>query len=996
MGKTTRHGSNPSDAQPKDTADATISPKAVTEANVLLDMLAGLADENHPNKPHDHAPASSDEHGNPPSPQDKKPVHLNDEAPEGIADLTRQLKEINTDIKLNEAERKTAELDTENEWAPAVLERNARDRTELLSQRAAILAQMDALVTDQGKKPDQDGHPANPPAPVPSPLDRPVKPKKPDAAEQGRDRDPYRLAGQPIDKIKAELTKLPGWHGARQRIDRHYKAIEVPVNAEHFLSELAAEVKRGALGVDAKFWNDIYDRYNADGSVIPEAKPNKRGRPKKATRRNIQLRKQPLPARTISSLTDREMDSYDSANVNQSRKVMTSAEQENSTNSETARGDWEAQDLSDDLQDIVDTNDTERFYNWPKDGRGDTQSSNPNAAGTRYQDRARAFAQSRHNGESGDRAGGSSRLRPVETRDAERVGGGTMGNEPWTLDDFGRGRPTPEGDLILPSEPDLPAERPQAGETDQMIDYGPLNPNGPEQRPPYETIDTSETVEVPEYLLAEIPRVPDMEQIRRYGDTLRRGVDTQIRAVSEAKEQREKLFGKYRKNDAELNGAIETLNEAYAGFLNNYAELLGGVENGQLNAIEQVRSGYQSEIDARQEEIARIEASDLPDDVKGVQIREQQVQIRLYRSAQAECDRRADTIRTSMEQMRSEIQQQMILDMAQTRNAVETAQAELKEGSMVQRFKNMWRKHPVARLAIGAGLAGVGFFIGGPVGSAAMLGGVAMRGMGGYMGTEGGYNWLRRRRADKRTARDAEASYTNTDLGARGEARAFIDSQVNPSGEYDARDQAIDQFVKENADALFGQDMIRRVLNGETRASAELTGQLLEAQMERLKGDAKHNRRAKVAGVMVGAGLSALGLLRFMDRPGGARPGDTRPGGTDTSRPYNPNFDRMAGIRSTSSQAGENWDRMIANTTPEQIAASNGRLDALNNAYEQVSGGMSRAQLSQLNRIIGIGSTTQFGNEGMLDKLPAIATQVRNGLPTEKILENFNLPQPTA
>lgn len=567
-------------------------------------------------------------------------------------------------------------------------------------------------------------------------------------------------------------------------------------------------------------------------------------------------------------------------------------------------------------------------------------------------------------------------LPPVEPRDAERVGFGGIGNEPWAIDGSGDNIENPSDEETGPPEGGAEEGPPEGG-----VEEGPSDVEG--------------SVEVPQHIIETIPTVPSQALMLEAGASLRNPVDAAIQAMARVREDRERLFGRAAPRVERLNQSRGNLEAIYANYMIEWANLLADYSS-VSSSIEETKNGFQSEIGIRQEEIIRLQESDLPEEVKNLQIREQQIQIDIHRAAIQECDNRLQELRNTKEKVLTQVETQMKLEMGETRLDIESAQAEQNAGSLVGKFKNMWRRHPVARIAIGAGLAATGFLVGGPIGGVAMVAGVGMRGFGGYMGTEGGVNKFRDWRADKTSAQEAEAANSRTSLAARAQGERYVGNALIEGVRGD-RLAAQNEFMQRHAQELYGEQMLRQVLNGDSAAAGEVATILLKDQLDRAVEDSRWKRGAKLGGAVVGTALAALGLLRHFDadKPGPPKtPTEPRPPSSPPEG-YDPRIPRMAAIHEIDPNTPENWQNLheYAAANPAAAAAEAVNQAALDRAYEAASAGMPRPQLDQLNRIIAIGAET-VGNEQMTKIIEPLASNVRSGMPTEKILELYGLPKP--
>lgn len=764
-------------------------------------------------------------------------VDADDEQVSKFGFMASQLTDVHEDIR--RARRIIPELEARGETEAA---QHARDYLDQIrDDRKSILEDMSSLVT---------------------PIDRAAHKKSTDGSKTDRDQsreteeqDPYYLVGRSISEIRTVLRSLKGWPGVARRIDRHHAdSSGGAITSDDLLTELAHQVQSGQKGVDKHIWAEYYDRYSSDGS-LREPKPKTRGRrggSEKKKGGDERVGRQDGAKHASQSLSGQSISGYNASEGNK-RDTNNMSNPEHRSDDEARLSDGSGNELSDELRELVPDSATPR---------SPLEKNDSVSAGRRYQDKVRDYTNARlrpteeRDAESvagpmghepwtldSQESTANNGLRPAEPRDMERVGSGGMGNEPWAIDG-------PDGNNENPSV---------EGPPDQFINYGPLAPPEGSSGPP----EVERPVEIPPHIIETIPTIPSAQAILEAGASLRNPVDAAIQAVARAKEQREKLFGRSAPRVEKLNLERGNLETAYANYMNGWANLLAGY--GEIGGqIETTKAGFQSEIDIRQEEITRIQESDLPEEVKALKVREQQIQIDIHRAAIQECDNRLQELRNTRERVMAHVESQMMYEMAETRLDIESAQAEQNAGSLVGRFKNMWRRHPVARIAIGAGLAAAGFFVGGPIGSAAMVAGVGMRGFGGYMGTEGGVNKFREWRAGKTSAREAEAAdelnspYARA-LGERHVGNAMID------GARGDRLRAQTEFMQRHAQKLYGERMVGRVLSGDAAAAGEVAKLLLDDQLDRTVEDSRWKRGAKLGGAAVGTALAALGILRHLD-----------------------------------------------------------------------------------------------------------------------------------
>ncbi len=503
-----------------------------------------------------------------------------------------------------------------------------------------------------------------------------------------------------------------------------------------------------------------------------------------------------------------------------------------------------------------------------------------------------------------------------------------------------------------------------------------------------------------------VPNIPTAEDILNHAEGARLNVDAQIRAIAEAKEQREKLFGRTKRDQAGLEQANQALESIYAQYMDNWAAVLAG-----YRGIEEDLNNYKSDM---QEKTVVLDASltSLEADTQlPPSIRQQRIDIYRDRLMQAReaiqlCDERIAHLSRSVEGATQRLEVGMIIEMAQTRTKIETAQTELKAGKITQKFKNWWRSKGGrrTRLVVGAALGITGAAVamtgvGAGVGGAMVAGaGAVMRGTGGYMATEAGWNMMHDKRADKKDLRARTEAWGSQAADRQAEAERdmrVITENAGVLGAENMTGQELEAFMKANTGVLYSDRMLQSALAGNPEASATAASLLLKTQLDRVQSDAKSNKTAKRAGAVVGVAAAAapFALKHFFGGPPPESPGPPKPP-TDA---YNPLEDRYTGIMRTSPGASQNWEQLgqFAEANPVAAAAEQVKGRVLDATYNRVSQGMGLNQLRQLNDIIGVGSVSH-GNEAMEQILPAIARQVKDGASTEQILTNFNIPAPSA
>jgi|GEM_PF-6758733 len=557
--------------------------------------------------------------------------------------------------------------------------------------------------------------------------------------------------------------------------------------------------------------------------------------------------------------------------------------------------------------------------------------------------------------------------------------------------------PVPPGDGTTPGDPtdpddgepiptDIPAPAPPPGDGTEP---GPDDDGDPGGEPTEPTVDLS-----PE-LAAEIPRVPTFDEVARDAASLRTGLDTQIRVVAEAKESREKLWNLRREKRVEKLAEEQTkLSELHTEYLGAWAYRIAQIEGmgGELDA-------KKSELGLRHEEkrtdLARLEASDEPEGVKAIQRERLNNEIAQLNAGMQECDRRKQEASLTAESMRLRMTEAMVQDLAEVRTRVEEEQQSLKEGSLSQKFKNAWRAHPKARIAIGVGLGVAGFALSGPLGLAAMAGGVAMRGAGGYMGTEAavnmGHNW----RANRAEQRAQATGYDGVGEADRASAESMRGSLERSGG--DGPDAAVEQRLASEflLKHPLAPEQIAAVLRGEADASASIAAELIKDQTERLASDAQSNRRAKVAGAMVGTTLAVLGVVRGLDHVA-TKPGDPTPPPTGDPAPTPPvgdpdyvsaAYNRYLGVVTSSKDAGASFANMVDNPNP---AFKFDNWSQLDQSFLDAAKGMPKPQFEAFNRVIGRLTTVPGrGTEWVSQNMDLLGGQIRRGLSANQLVRLY-------
>lgn len=500
-----------------------------------------------------------------------------------------------------------------------------------------------------------------------------------------------------------------------------------------------------------------------------------------------------------------------------------------------------------------------------------------------------------------------------------------------------------------------------------------------------------------------VPRVPEPGEILALAQGARLNVDAQIQAVAQAKEQREKFFGKTKRDQASLEQANQGLESAYAQYMDNWAAVLAdyrGVEN-DINAYKQ---DMIEKITVLDQAIARIDAdTEIPAGLKQFRINLRKERVLEAREAIQKCDEQLEALHRGVEQVTQQIEIEMTIEMAQTRSKIEASQCALKVGTKSEKFRTFWRSKNGrrARLAVGAalGIAGAAIAmtgVGAGVGSAMVAGaGAVMRGTGGFMATEAGVNMLHNRRADKADERRRTEAWNSQTASTQFEAMRNGDDILGAPEAGNMSEQELAAFLEANAGALYSERVLRGALAGSAESSVAVADLLLKTQLDRVNSDAKSNRRAKRGAAVVGVAAAAAPfvLRHFFDGPPKLRGGG---GNKPPTEAYSPDEARMRGILSTDKSAGQNWENMT-DKYQDLSPAEKAMYEAAERAYDSNYGGalrglnLSNAELDRLNFILGRGSV-DVGNDEMVQLTRNIARQVQRGVPTEKILQLYGMP----
>jgi hypothetical protein len=904
-------------------------------------------------------------------------------------------------------------------------------------------------------------------------LEDPV-PLEADPVQQNNDR--YRLKGQTLHAIKAELRALPGWYKFKKELDR-----SMPGGSGEYLDAVASHVQAGTLPVERGFWfrnSSTSSQESQNEASTPESSPPAGDPQPPKSRREVELEaarrereakyfdaddahaqrqlqddiygferpdeagptKRQLKHRraiTSANLPANDENGYDSDNKDNRSGKMPSGEEQPKNSADQDPWRHIDTDLGDDLKDIlagrkpdseqstvIAENDTESYYGVPSSPlkteapqpSPSTEVEAPRTAQTNFDRAPQPLA-----GQNGEAQlqpmNRGERRESIENDYQFEIGGVTFQNGEKVTYTEADGDKAPH--MIIQKVGENPArlrllnlesgtefaidensisriEKLQDGEgSGDPVEGGPRDREGGEQFERENYIDG-------------VPKVPTALEVIALAEGARLNVDAQIQAVAQAKEQREKFFGRNKRDQAALEQANGSLENAYGQYMDNWAAVLADYRGIEDN-INEYKADMQEKMTIHDAVLARLAAdTQLPPELKQSRIEQRQERIIEARMAIQKCDEQIETLHRNVAEAENRIQVEMIVEMAQTRSKVEAAQCALKVGTKSEKFRTFWRSKNGrrTRLAVGAalGIAGAAIAmtgVGAGVGSAMVAGaGAVMRGTGGFMATEAGVNMLHNRRADKGDERTRTASWDaqtgNTQLEAIDDANYITENgEALGAGRMSEADLAA--FMQANAGALYSEGVLKGALAGRAESSAAVADLLLKTQLDRVQSDAKSNRRAKRGAAVVGVAAAAAPfvLRHFFDGP---PKGPKPPGPEDPTppKPYSPDEARMKGILSTDEAASQNWENMSDNyqgLSPAEKAM----YTAAEQAYDKNYGGalrglnLSTAELDRLNFILGRGSV-DIGNEQMAQVTRNIAQQVQRGVPTEKILQLYGMP----
>ncbi len=880
--------------------------------------------------------------------------------------------------------------------------------------------------------------------------------------ELSKANDPYRYFDRPLGDIKRELRKIRGWDGVRARINRRHGdslgGDKEP--AEILLDNLAHEVKAGMRPVTKAIWSEFYDRYNPDGSMknTSSDKPKKPSTDKQQPQGNARQRKQVKQAedsRRIREARYFDSNDYDKDDehelrlppdewVRKNRQNDLPDENQTGYDDEDKRnrsGAMPAQperisdedvnqkfgsELGDDLKQILAENDTEAFYGAP--------ASPLSAESSGGQSQPIPTESSRPVQTNFDRAtpsnpaqSGEAQLQPMTRVERQEsiendyqfeIGGVTFKNGEMVTYTEADGDKAPHmiiqkvGEnparlrlLNLESGTEFAIDEDSISRIEKLQD-GEGGGGTPEDDDDPIDREGGEPFEKGSYLDG-VPKIPSAEEILALAEGARLNVDAQIQAVAQAKEQREKFFGRTKRDQTALEQANQGLESAYSQYMDNWAAVLADYREVETD-INEYKADMQEKITVLDESIARLEAdTQLPPALRQSRIDRRKERILEAREAIQKCDEQLENLRQGVEEVTRRVEVEMIIEMAQTRSKIEAAQCALKVGTRSEKFRTFWRSKNGrrARLAVGAalGIAGAAIAmtgVGAGVGSAMVAGaGAVMRGTGGFMATEAGWNTLHTRRANKndlqgRTeAWGAQSASTQIEAGRDME---YISTNSEGLGAENMTEQEIAAFLEANAGALYSDRVLRGALAGNSEASATAASLLLKAQLDRVNSDARSNRHAKRAGAVVGVAAAAAPfvLRHFLSGP------PEKPPVAEPSPPVPPteavNLDEYQwyGLASRDPQhAAENFTRMIANATQEQIARGDALNAVIRGARDSLAHTMTTSQQQEFASIIGLAATEKPGEE-ILRVLPAIARNVTSGMSPDQIYNLYGITPP--
>lgn len=817
----------------------------------------------------------------------------------------------------------------------------------------------------------------------------------------------YDLTGLSQERVVAQLKGMQGWSRVKALITERYGK-----SPEDYVTAVAGSVRDGELPVKADFWLTTLKKLEGESAsessgrsvgTSKSVKPRKAAKQKstkqprmEAVRRGDkeltweslgQARQQRIEAReekdqevpeewppatreTITSLTPPKPTSYDEVNsqTRSTRPVSTAERTEQDSSQEGHQ-----QELAEELQKIA-------HPTSPLDAMSDAQKD----LFARAAERAETEEDGQDSFWKHDKDATATPVDVAEPPKPEDDNESKIPKSPW---DKVQDRLEDDDANFWDHDPER-EDNDIDNEDDNNREKGPGTPEGGP--------DTGKD------FMTDMPEVPQAEQMQAHTDLLVLGIRDQIKAIAELKESREKLFSGGRSKEA-FHEATDKLNDVFAQYLESTAAQYADLQ-GVRTDLEAHKGLIEGDIAQNRSFLEMTEAQDMPEQYKAAIRQKIEIKIAHAEAALEVCvGRIADVDRLSTK-TNLEASDRLVLEMATVRSRIEEAQAELKSGSMVEKFKNMWRKHPKTRLAIGVGLGVGGLVVGGAAAVPLVALGIGMRSVGSGIGTEAAVNTGHKWRADRRERKQAASAHESSNTDVQGEAGQYAAEIAGRDGVSESEAVDVQRFLERHGDDLFAQNRVSEVMRGEGGIAGEVASTLLAEQLDRVKSDAKSNRTAKIAGATVGVAVGAFGVYRGVSglhhKGGGAHAEKTsnlrpHPPG---EQPYNPDLDRMRGIASANPDAGESMARMTANATSEQIAQAAQNNETFQHIYEGLSQGMNREQLSTFNQVIG--RMTQEGGRYFMDPadiaadnrlLPAIAGSVKQGASANALIQRFQL-----
>ncbi|GDX63037.1 hypothetical protein LBMAG34_5710 [Candidatus Saccharibacteria bacterium] len=165
----------------------------------------------------------------------------------------------------------------------------------------------------------------------------------------------------------------------------------------------------------------------------------------------------------------------------------------------------------------------------------------------------------------------------------------------------------------------------------------------------------------------------------------------------------------------------------------------------------------------------------------------------------------------------------------------------------------------------------------------------------------------------------------------------------------------------------------------------------IEEYVEAAGNQSNTRRKSKKAGVVAGAALAAIPVVRGANEIFNATPDPGIPSD------YNPGAYRMAGIVTERPSAGSQFTEMVTNPNPNPsiLADAKAAESLMDAAYSRVAPGMSFDQLKNLDAVIGRLSASQgYGNGFTAGAMDTLADQIKSGLGANDIIKQMNLGPP--